>query len=188
MEKVFEPILDKNEKIIKVYKPVKVKYITKVVLALLLPILFVLTVSLGIMYGEEEGVGALVTDPIYALIPICIAAIIYAIIVAISILEYKNLFYAYTDKRIIIRSGVIGIDFKALDMNMVGATKVKVSILDKILNKNTGTITLGSMASPMMSEGNNSAGGYVLCDIENPYETYREIKEVIEEKKSESKK
>ncbi len=67
-------------------------------------------------------------------------------------------------------------------MNMVGASNVKVSLLDKLCRKNTGTVIFGSMASPMVN-GQNGTSGYVLADIADPYGVYKELKEAIEDRK-----
>ena len=48
--------------------------------------------------------------------------------------EVKNLEYAITDKRIIIRSGVIGIDFKFINYTEIDSVNVKVGFIDKIFN------------------------------------------------------
>ena len=58
---------------------------------------------------------------------------------------------------------------------------VNVNILDKIINKNTGTISYGSMASPV---GGQNGPMFRFANIINPYETYKEIKGVIDEYKN----
>ena len=46
--------------------------------------------------------------------------------------EVRNLEYAITDKRIIIRSGMIGIDFKFINYAEIDSVNVKVGFIDKI--------------------------------------------------------
>ena len=59
---------------------------------------------------------------------------------------------------------------------MLGAMTVNVSWADKLLRKNTGMISFGSMASPMV----NSVGtAFTFSYLNNPYETYKEIKKLI---------
>jgi hypothetical protein len=96
---------------------------------------------------------------------------------------YYKLFYAYTNKRVIIRTGIFGVDYKSLDMAMIGAVNVYVSLLDKILQKNTGTLTFGSMASPMMTASGQAGSMFRFANIEMPYDLYREIKNAIDEYK-----
>ena len=69
---------------------------------------------------------------------------------------HKNVEYVFTDKRIIIKSGVVGIDFKNVYYSDINSVNVKVGIIDKILN--VGDIYIKS---------NN--GAVVLFDLEKPY-------------------
>lgn len=183
MEKLFENILDKDEKIIKAFKPNKLK--------LYMSTLFISLVSLGwliiplIVTLIENSFDRNKT------IIILIAYIgglllLFGTIFALTTLYYNKLVYAYSNKRIIIRTGIFGVDYKSLDMSMIGAINVYVSLLDRILKRNTGSIMFGSMASPMFNS--NSAGtGYRFANITTPYEVYREIKGATDEYK-ESKK
>lgn len=98
-----------------------------------------------------------------------------------SIVYYKNRFYALTNKRLIIRSGILGIDFKSLDFDKIGAIDVQVSVVDKILARNTGSVKCGSAASPLV---NNQSGYFYLSNVEKPYELYKEIQHLIEEIKN----
>ena len=166
MNNLFDQILDKNEQIIKVLKPNKFKYtITSVLWGLICSVFFVLP-----FFGPD-----LTTGMVIALI--LITAIYLLIWTLFAVLRYKKTFYGYTNKRIVIRTGIIGVDFKSLDMKMIGAIDVYVSFLDKILRKNTGTIRFGSMSSPI----NNQNSTYMLNNIESPYDLYKEIKEVIDD-------
>jgi len=90
-----------------------------------------------------------------------------------------NLHLAYTNKRIIIRTGVFGIDYKGLDLKAIDAVNVYVSFFDKLVKKNTGSLKFGSKASPIVNYGNGS-GGYRFNHVENPYGLYKEIKEYID--------
>ena len=94
-------------------------------------------------------------------------------------LGYKKTFYAYTNKRVIMRTGVIGVDYKSLDIKMIGAIDVYVSFFDKLVHKDTGSLRSGSMSSPI----NGQASAFIFSHIEKPYENYKKIKEFIEEQK-----
>ena len=96
-------------------------------------------------------------------------------------LSYNKRFYAYTNKRIIIQNGFIGIDFKSLDLKFIGATEVKVDFLDKLLKRNTGTIKFGSHATPTNVQG---VQAFQLVGILDPYNVYKEIKKHMDEVKS----
>lgn len=73
-----------------------------------------------------------------------------------AVREVKNLEYAVTDKRIIIRSGMIGIDFKFVNYTEIDSVNIKVEIIDKIFK--VGDIYI-----------NSSVNAAVLWDVENPY-------------------
>ena len=80
---------------------------------------------------------------------------------------------------------MLGVDYKSLDMKMIGAINVYVSPVDKIHRKNTGTITFGSTASPISPE--RGLAGYRFSHVHEPYELYREVKNVIDEYKEKNK-
>lgn len=73
-----------------------------------------------------------------------------------AVREVKNLEYAVTDKRIIIRSGMIGIDFKFINYTEIDSVNIKVGIIDRIFK--VGDIYI-----------NSSVNAAVLWDVENPY-------------------
>ena len=178
MEKLFENILDKDEKIEKVFKPQKTKYFLSSMLRWSLVILSFALMGVLMIVFPDEGMNV---ELIYLLIPIGFFVFGMLIVLLFASIYYKNLYYAYTNKRIIIRSGIFGVDFKSLDMSMIGAVNVYVSLIDKIVCKNTGSITFGSMASPI--GGQNAGIGYSFCHIAAPYESCREMKSFIDEYK-----
>lgn len=73
-----------------------------------------------------------------------------------SAAEIKNIEYAFTEKRIIIRSGVIGIDVKSIYYTDLVGVNVRVGLLDRMLK--VGDIYI---KSTMQAQ--------VLYDIKNPY-------------------
>lgn len=169
MNEMFEQILEKNENIIEILKPNKAKYfISNLIFATLFGI-FIDAYILGFTLSVGRTVLAWVLSIVF------LGGYLSIMILFMS-LRYKNTFYVYTNKRLIVRTGIFGVDFKSLDMKMVGAFNVNVSLLDKIIRKNTGTLTFGSMSSPM----NAQASIFRFANITNPYEKYKEIKEVIE--------
>ena len=183
MEKLFEHILDDDEKIVKVFKPHKTKlFLSSLLLSAVSLIFFVVFAVIAILFPEDKFVSA---NAVYTLIPIGIFVIILGLIAILIAIYYKNIYYAYSNKRIIIRSGVFGIDYKSLDMSMIGAVNVSVSLLDKILKKNTGSISFGSTASPVV---NSKASTYNFTHILAPYETCKEVKSYIDAYKKEMNK
>ena len=181
MEKVFEPILDKDEKVIKVFKPHKAKMFVSVSLAWFFCWVWILLISLlGMLTSFEDNYNP-VDWWIFIVVIVAILVVCLGGNFLFFALSYKNTYYAYTNKRVIIRKGIIGVDYKSLDMDMIGVVTVNVGILDKIMHKNTGTICYGSMASPV---GGQNGPMFKFAHIVEPYETYKEIKNVIDDYKN----
>jgi hypothetical protein len=187
MEEKFSDIIEKGETIVKAYKPNKKKYWWGVGLCLFFTsfwavvlLIFSLIASNDFL-TDEDGVNGKI--PLIIISSIWIAGSLLSIIFAC--LNYKNKFYCYTDRRIIVRSGIFGVDYASLEFKSLTATMVMVSLLDKILRTQTGTIKFGS-ASSQISGGSSTAGGvtnpYTFRHIEKPYDVMREIKEHINKK------
>ena len=179
MEKLFENILDKDEKIEKVFKPQKGKFFFSVLLYWGAMFLFFALVGVFAVLFPDEGMGV---ELIYLLIPIGLWIVCMLVVLLFASIYYKNIYYAYSNKRIIIRSGIFGVDFKSLDMSMIGAVNVYVSLIDKIVRKNTGSISFGSTASPI-AYSQSSGAVYKFNHVLMPYETCKEIKSFIDEYK-----
>ena len=88
------------------------------------------------------------------------------------ILVHKNTFYAITNKRVMIRSGFWGIDFKAIDYDKISDIQVSVNPLENTLG--VGTIRF--------SAGRVSSKEYLLTDdfiaVPTPYEIFKKLKTV----------
>ncbi len=79
--------------------------------------------------------------------------------------QHKNLEYAFTDKRIIIKSGIIGIDFKNIYYADIGSVNLKVGIIDRLCK--VGDIYIKSRG-----------GAAVLYDLENCYFLVNKLQEI----------
>jgi hypothetical protein len=178
MENLFNHILDDDEKIIKIIRPHKGKYFFSGLFVLGLVYLIFVGIAMMAMMLPDEETGSVV-DPIYLLIPVGIFVASMLITWLFMAVYYKNNYFAYTNKRLIIRSGIVGVDYKSLDMSMIGMVNVYVSLLDKIVHKNTGSLTFGSIAS-----GTNGIANTRFPDIPEPYETCKEIKSAIDKYKN----
>ncbi len=172
MENLFEPILDNNEKIIKIYAPDKKRAWFGIWIWVILTLLvFVPTTILMFLSNDSETIAVAIFCVIYAAIAIIVPIICIG-------LWCKKTLYAVTNKRIIIRTGCIGVDFKSLEYNMLGAITVNVGLCDKMLRRNTGSISFGSMSSPLTNQG---AAKFAFMYVVNPYETNKEVKAIIDE-------
>lgn len=140
-EHVFDDILDSDEQIIGIIKPSKGRYWKDLLAPMLTP--FIIH---------------------YIILIFCTLIITLPLLFAHA---YKNLYYAYTNKRLIVRKGMIGVDYKTLDYKNVTSTSVNVGLLDKGIKK-TGTLSFKS-----------SADSIDFKYVENPYDMMREIKDYM---------
>lgn len=87
-------------------------------------------------------------------------------------LVHGNTCYAFSNKRMMLRSGFWGTDFNAVDYDQISAIDVNVNPIENMLG--VGTIRAYS--------GRSTAKGSPIYDqfigIENPYDVYKRIKEV----------
>lgn len=184
----FDVILDAEESIAKIYKPNKKRFALfgaiAVIPSLLIPVGIMILGILGFIgvipfaddSGEIDNTGPLI-------MAIFGGIFVIAMIVAVftPFLKYKKAAYCITNKRIIIKYGVIGADFKSLNLDAISAVYVEVNFLDKFIRPNTGTITFASSATPMVQ--GNQKNGYVpfaFAHVNDPYEVYKEVKGLVD--------
>lgn len=174
LARVFDDVLEAGEKIEKGFKPVKSKMFLSGILTFSIFNVFLVALAIFNLFGEQTS---LTETLLGTLIPGGLALIGFVCSIIFTSLRYKNTFYVLTNKRLITRTGVFGVDFNALDIENIGASSVSVSLLDKMLRKNTGTLKFGSNSSPINAEGSTNA--YMFMHIQNPYHVHKEIKEYI---------
>jgi len=92
------------------------------------------------------------------------------------ILVHKNTKYAYTNKRLMFRSGFFGIDFKAVDYDKIQNIEVNVSPLEKMLN--VGTIRFFCGEYTRSGDHGTRSLTNDFKAIEDPYEIFKAIKQV----------
>lgn len=82
-------------------------------------------------------------------------------------LEHKNIQYAITDKRVVVRNGVVGLDFENINYTDISNVQVNVSVIEKLRNVGSVFITTSS--------GNTIC----LAAIAQPYQVYKELNKVF---------
>ena len=86
-------------------------------------------------------------------------------------LAHRNTYYAFSDKRFMVRSGAFGTDFKAIDYDNISDIEVTVNPIENLLG--VGTIRAYSgrtnMRAPMLDK---------FVGIPDPYGVFKRIKEV----------
>lgn len=86
-------------------------------------------------------------------------------------IQHKNLEYVFTNKRIIIKSGVIGIDFQNVFYTGIESVNLKVGIIDRMFK--VGDIYIRSDLKSI-----------VLYDITNPYVITTKLQEIVNDIKT----
>jgi uncharacterized membrane protein YdbT with pleckstrin-like domain len=91
-----------------------------------------------------------------------------------KIFSFSNTAYSYSDKRVMMRSGFIGTDFKTIDYDKISDIEVTVSLVEKMYN--VGTIRFFS-GRTQTDEGNTTKLYDSWSAIEDPYEVFKKVKQ-----------
>jgi hypothetical protein len=107
----------------------------------------------------------------------CWGSVLYVIWLFLS---YKNVGYAITDKRVVIRTGLFGIDYQIIDHDKLDNIRVNINPIENMIGVgsiifNTGVMSSGKHPSPVEAS---------FLGIENPYEVFRRLKEVSHDAKT----
>jgi hypothetical protein len=87
-------------------------------------------------------------------------------------LVFGNTCYAFTNKRILLRTGFWGIDFKSIDFDRLQEIDVTVNPIENML----GVGSLKMFSGGMTAKGAPTFNFFI--GIENPYEVYKQLKTV----------
>ena len=114
-----------------------------------------------------------------------ISLIFFGIAALIPILTYfgfKATEYAISDKRFILKSGMIGADLRSVYYNEIRSVYVVVGLVGKIFG--TGTIKIDTGRTKSHKKNNRSVTHYdKISNIKNPYEVYKILQNNISESK-----
>lgn len=163
-----EKILVNDEQLIWAGKPKKSAFLINKALEMLPFALIWLLFDAGFIvlaFSTEEA-----REMLWILIPFFAVHLMPVWIWLSSILtankKWENMEYAVTNKRIIISSGFIGIDYKSIYYKEIEKVDLKVSAIDKILK--VGDIYISAKDS-----------GTAFLDVENAYDIYPKLQEVV---------
>lgn len=109
--------------------------------------------------------------------------IILCILYWLSSMYDKNILYVITDKRVIIQSGLIGLDYTTVDFDKIQSMSVNVGVVDKLLKENTGSINIYSGTLVSGKHGVYSVP-HSLNIIDDPYTVFEKLKKVSHDIKS----
>ena len=194
---IFNQVLLQGEQVIKTFRPHKgrfwlsrLSHLIGLIPFMLFPtIILVLLLNnwgpFALMEGETyfPGFSLILGGLIGAMVGIPV--FFFGIEAVFSIFWYKNRLYCFTNKRVMIQCGVFGRNFRFMDLQWATNSFVQISVLDRMLGKNTGSIKFSSMGNPMMNM--NQMGGmggpsmmgamFYFLYVVNPHDILREIQE-----------
>jgi membrane protein YdbS with pleckstrin-like domain len=93
-----------------------------------------------------------------------------------KLFSYSNTCYAYSNKRVMMRTGFIGTDFKIIDYDKISDVQVTVNIIERIYQ--VGSIKFFSGRTET-DDGNTKKLYDTWEAIPNPYEVFKRVKEVM---------
>ncbi|MCL2369665.1 MAG: hypothetical protein FWC80_00315 [Firmicutes bacterium] len=196
---IFQQVLTNDEQVIRVFKPHKGRFWASRLLGHL-PALFFLLVF-GVIFGAVIFVEAGLAGGLIALFIILavfgLILLFFGIELLAGVLWYKNRWYCFTNRRVIIQCGIIGRNFRFLDLNQNMNSFVRISVLDRMLRKNTGSIKFWTMMNPGMNFGGGGGWGaghgrgmgttpgmtgsmFYFMYVQNPHEILREIQDQVQ--------
>jgi membrane protein YdbS with pleckstrin-like domain len=119
----------------------------------------------------EIGNNQIIKDfAIFGLIPVIQA--LYFILK--RLLSYSNTAYGYSNKRVMMRTGFIGTDFKTIDYDKISDIEVTVNIIERIFN--VGTIRFFSGRTKTDDDVTSKLYDNWIS-ISNPYEVFKMLKQ-----------
>jgi Bacterial membrane flanked domain. len=93
-------------------------------------------------------------------------------------IDYVKVF-TITDKRIIIRSGIIGTDYNSIYFPQIRTASVKVDLIDKLFSVGSINIDTGKVETVADNKQSKTQTAYdKLSYIEKPYEVYKILEEL----------
>ncbi len=188
MEELFKPILDDDENVLACLKPNKKRFILINNLAtIILGLIFLTPVFIiGILglIGTIVFEGNDKTGPIFMVIIAGIILLGFLFSLFSRGVVYKNTAYAVTNKRVLIRSGFVGVDYKSIDLSSIHSINVRVDFADKLVKPETGSISFASALDPLTNNnGKSGVTTFTFSHIEHPYDEYKRIKQLSDELK-----
>lgn len=168
MEWLFKDILSTDEKVLKVFKPDKTKFMSAAIFKYIFPAFLTFFFALAVFVS-----GSVLASFVVTLLFFAFTGGVYFV----SLVRYNNSFYALTDRRVIVKCGMLGNNFKTLDLKSVGAVNVYTGFLDRLLGKGTGAVRFWS-ADTLTVDRQGS-----LCvsfeHLPNVYSAYLELKTYV---------
>jgi hypothetical protein len=167
----FDSVKDNDEEILWSDKPIFIPYIFSGLGAGLFTLAFgIIWLLVSINFKSDEGTNASPFFWLFGLIPLLQGLYVFLN----RLFSFSNTAYAYSNKRVMMRTGFIGTDFKTIDYDKISDIEVTVNIIERAYN--VGTIRFFS-GRTQTDEGNTTKLYDTWTAISNPYEVFKMVKQ-----------
>lgn len=167
----FESIKDYDEEILWTGKPKFLPYIIKGIGPLLFTLVIAIVwISFTKNLMKVPGNDAFQFFWLAGLLPLVLGAFTFLN----RLLSYSNTAYGYSNKRVMIRTGFIGTDFKTIDYDKIAEIEVSVNAIERM--EKVGTIRFFS-GGTHTDDGHTTKVYDKWIAIENPYEVFKLVKQ-----------
>ena len=167
LTKYFDVIKDDDESIIWVGSPEFIPFILKGVPFLMFGILWGTFDFFFFLNADDKDI-ALNLFMLLHMAPLWLSIGNFARL----ILVHPNTHYAYTNKRLLLRSGFWGIDFKSIDFDKISDIEVNVNPIEAIFSVGSILTYTGRVNDDRTSTTDN------MIAIKLPYEVFKQIKKI----------
>jgi len=179
MENISE-VLDKNERILWQGKPAFLPFafgrLFKAFLALFMlagAIFYIFYTAMYINHWPTTDTITLIVFTLGIFSPLLLVLLFFVVAGFIRAFVWKVTEYAVTDKRIILKSGIIGREFRMIDFDKVSNIEVHVDFVDKLFRKNTGSLYIyGNFSNLPLNKP------YLVEHVMDPYNIFKGVKKV----------
>ena len=181
MEQEIMAVLEPKEKI--VWQDI----VNRKVLSFYLIISLLIVIGISIFLFSKETIGYTSNDIPKTISGTTIGVIVLIIGVLSSLLIFFTNFvkkYVITNKRVLIKSGLIGTDFNSIYFTQIRSANVNVGLIDKIFSVGTLNIDTGKIETVQSGSGRNQSSRTQtaydkLLHIEKPYEVYKYFQKTL---------
>ena len=164
----FESIKDHDEEIIGTVKPKFIPYMFSGAFIGLFSLLFGIVWLFMALNAVNDGNNSFFW--LFGLFPLFQGIYVFFS----KLFSYPNTLYAYSNRRVMMRTGFIGTDFKTIDYDKISDIEVNVNIIERMYN--VGTIKFFNGRTET-NEGNTTKLYDSWSAIENPYEIFKLVKQ-----------
>jgi hypothetical protein len=167
----FDSVKDNDEEILWTGKPKFIPYIFSGLGAGLFTLAFgIVWMLTTINFKSDDGSSASPFFWLFGLLPLLQGLYVFLN----RLLSFSNTAYGYSNKRVMMRTGFIGTDFKTIDYDKISDIEVTVNVIERMYN--VGSIRFFS-GRTQTDEGNTTKLYDVWSAIENPYEVFKMVKQ-----------